>query len=129
MVLRILAGLIVASSVALTPSNQVLAEDPSVWRIGAAIARMEGWRDPHSLVRRLHNPGALVFAGQEAATRDKSGYARFADDAAGWRALFRDLERKRARGLDVDGIIRAWTSDAVARARYRQLFEQLDLLR
>jgi len=61
------------------------------------IAIAEGWGTPSSLVRRLHNPGALVYVGQPDARRHSSGYAEFNSEVSGWNALERDLEVKRKR--------------------------------
>jgi len=86
----------------------VAAELPAwVEPVAQAIALVEGWRDPASLVRREHNPGALAFAGQEGATCGIRGFARFASDELGWRALRKDLELKIARGMTVEAIARA----------------------
>jgi len=40
------------------------------------------------------NPGALVFVGQLGATRSPNGYAHFASEQLGWKALDRDIEAK-----------------------------------
>lgn len=63
------------------------------------IAIREGWRKTGSLVRRLHNPGALVYAGQHGAVRSTRGFASFASDAEGWYALDQDLIIKIRRGV------------------------------
>ena len=107
--------------------GQAPAADPFV--LATAIARMEGWwSGPEALVRRQHNPCALVFAGQRAAERGAGGYARFRTDGDGWAACERDLRLKLARGLGPAAIIDVWTTDPVARSRYRVLFRQLRLL-
>lgn len=64
-----------------------------------ALAVVEGWNIPGSVVRRLHNPGALVFSGQPGAIRSDLGYAKFETDEAGWQAFRRDLSVKKQRGL------------------------------
>jgi hypothetical protein len=49
--------------------------------------------------QRNHNPGNLRFAGQrESIGSDDGGYARFADDVAGWRALVRQIQLDQKRG-------------------------------
>ena len=58
------------------------------------IARQEGFYRVGTLPARLHNPGALVYAGQHGAAAGERGYARFWSDEAGWRALEADLWRK-----------------------------------
>lgn len=58
------------------------------------IAHYEGWNVPNSLVARLHNPGALSFAGQMGAIRGPGGYAKWATDEEGWHALDNDLQAK-----------------------------------
>lgn len=81
-------------------------------KMAEEIARQEGWGVPGSLVRRLHNPGALVYVGQEGAEphtnfndgiclgtspcwiEEKSPYAYFKTDDAGWTALRREIWRK-----------------------------------
>lgn len=57
------------------------------------VQKMEDVHGPN-LPQQLHNPGALSFAGQPGATRDKSGYAQFQTDEAGWQALHRDIAAK-----------------------------------
>lgn len=69
------------------------------------IARQEGWHKKGSLVRRLRNPGALVYAHQYGARRHRSGFAYFDSEALGWRALDRDVELKLARGKSLK---KAW---------------------
>lgn len=89
--------------------------------LACAIAQAEGWSEPGSLTRRLHNPGALVFAGQASARPDPSGYARFPTDEAGWEATRRDLAAKLRLGMDLPMVGREWAqADPVA---------YLDLLR
>lgn len=79
--------------------------------VGARIARIEGWANPKSLVRRFHNPGAL---------RTRSGrYARYRSDDAGWQALYADLRAKTARGLSWPKIIDVWSEQPDA---YRRAF-------
>jgi len=65
-----------------------------VIRLMRGIARHEGWDSPGSLVRRLHNPGALTYANQPNATPGIRGFAAFDSDESGWAALRRDLDAK-----------------------------------
>ncbi len=78
--------------------------------IACAIALTEGWRNPASLTRRLHNPGALVFAGQLGAAADSSGYAHFEREADGWRALQNELISS-APLEDLAQLARRWDSE------------------
>lgn len=70
------------------------------------IAHIEGWDKPRSLVRRLHNPGALKYAHQRGATRGPRGFARFKTDEDGWAASWRDYSAKRRHGLTLRQIAR-----------------------
>ena len=74
--------------------------------LSRAIARLEGWGKPGTLVRRLMNPGALTYAGQAGATNEH-GYAAFKTELEGWQALREDLVAKQRRGMDVPAIARA----------------------
>ena len=80
----------------------------TVERLAQSIARHEGWGLPGSLVRRLHNPGALVYAGQRDATAGPQGYAVFAGDAEGWAALRNDIASKFRLGITIRGIMDLW---------------------
>lgn len=57
------------------------------------ISDREGWRVPNSLVRRLNNPGALMFVHQHGAV-GYHGYAKFTTEEDGWEALESDLAKK-----------------------------------
>ncbi len=77
----------------------------AIHAIAMTIAVKEGFFRPGSLPRRLHNPGALVYAGQPGAIQGDIGrdaghrpYARFTTDAAGWAALERDIAKKMREG-------------------------------
>lgn len=63
------------------------------------IARMEGFYVKGSLPQRLNNPASLVFAHQRGASRDHSGFARFATVELGWSALERDVKLKLVRKI------------------------------
>ncbi len=67
--------------------------------LSRAIAKLEGWGKPGTRPRRLHNPGALVFAHQRGARRGEGGFAAFLNDELGWRALDVDNRIKKQRGL------------------------------
>lgn len=84
---------------------------PIVDTLALVIADQEGWHRAGSPVRAWHNPGALVLAGQPGATAGPGGYARFADDEAGWSALRNDLRAKLRRGMSIPAIIRRWGAD------------------
>ena len=82
--------------------------------IAAAISVQEGWNDPKSLVRRQHNPGALVFVGQRGGRMGKNGYAWFKNDKAGKEALLADLRAKSARGMRLGKIMSRWSVKSYA---------------
>jgi hypothetical protein len=83
-------------------------------RLAAAISVQEGWNNPKSLVRRQHNPGALIFVGQRAAQLGKNGYARFKTDQDGKNALVADLRAKTARGMTLGRIMDRWSVKSYA---------------
>jgi hypothetical protein len=85
------------------PTNQ------TVYKICHSIARHEGWYVKNSLVRRLHNPGALVYAGQKHAKPSETGYARFESDFDGMIALDSDIRKKIEKGMTLRKISRKWT--------------------
>jgi hypothetical protein len=59
-----------------------------------AIAQFEGFNSPGSRPARNHNPGDLKFASQTGAGgTDSLGFAIFPDDATGWQALYRQLQK------------------------------------
>ena len=64
--------------------------------IAAAIARMEGFFKSGSIAQRNHNPGNLRAWGKLPIV---GGYAQFATDEDGWRALRRQIGRNIERGL------------------------------
>lgn len=73
-----------------------------------SIARHEGWGQSDSLVRRLHNPGALVYARQPGSLPGPQGYAVFDDDADGWAALRNDVTAKFRRGITIGALMERW---------------------
>ncbi|MFN7996947.1 MAG: hypothetical protein U0Q18_25255 [Bryobacteraceae bacterium] len=74
-----------------------------------AIAQQEGYgASPSNLPTRLNNPGDLIYAGQPGATRDASGFARFATAEAGWAALDAQLALDASRGLTLSQEISKW---------------------
>jgi hypothetical protein len=76
----------------LRKKNLTLADFIPGW--ANAIAQFEGFNSPGSRAARNHNPGDLKFAGQPgAAGRDSLGFAVFPDDATGWQALYRQLQK------------------------------------
>jgi len=78
-------------------------------RVAASISVHEGWNDLKSLVRRQHNPGALIYAGQPGARNGKNGYAWFKTDEDGKAALLADLRAKTARGWTLRQIMARWS--------------------
>jgi hypothetical protein len=106
----------------------VVCGEIPIGRLAGALARAEGWGQADSLVRRLHNPGGLVYAGQRDASKGPGGYARFKTDLDGWHALERDLERKIARGLDIRGIVKARTPSPAEQLRTIEILRRLGLL-
>lgn len=61
---------------------------------GEAIAEDEGFYKPGSRPARNHNPGDLKFARQPGAIgKDKDGFAIFPDNATGFAALDRQLQK------------------------------------
>jgi hypothetical protein len=78
-------------------------------QVAASISVHEGWNNLKSLVRRQHNPGALVYAGQPGAWKGKNGYAWFKTDEAGKAALMADLRAKTALGWTLRQIMAHWS--------------------
>lgn len=66
--------------------------------IAAAIARMEGFFKAGSIAQRNHNPGNLRSWGKMPIV---GGYAQFATDEDGWRALRRQVQKNIERGLNL----------------------------
>jgi hypothetical protein len=87
------------------PKPPIVIVDP-ITPILKRIATVEGWNRPRSLVRRLHNPGALRFAHQRGATRGLRGFAKFTTDQDGWLASWRDYTAKRRLGMSLEQIAR-----------------------
>lgn len=81
------------------PLQLIDARDPLITALGKAIAKEEGFGKAGTLATRLHNPGMLVWAGQDLAfpdplSKSPSGYAWYPTDDAGWAALYADLRAK-----------------------------------
>ncbi len=89
-------------------------------RIAASISVHEGWNNLHSLVRRQHNPGALVFARQPGARRGKNAYAWFETDAHGKAALMADLRAKFSRGMTLGQIMARWSEKSYGKQVARE---------
>ncbi len=85
--------------------NDVPKSCPLRSALALKISRQEGWLNPRSLVHRLRNPGALVYANQPGATRGSRGFAKFRTDQEGWAALERDLRLKLREGRSLK---KAW---------------------
>ncbi len=81
--------------------NRGLGDVTFVGALGQAIARFEGFFQSGSVAARNHNPGNLR-AGTGQVGTDASGYAIFADDAAGFAALDHQIDLNVARGLSLD---------------------------
>ena len=65
-----------------------------IFALSLIIAAREGWNNPHSLVRQLHNPCALRYHGQRFAERGRRGFAKFATDIDGWIGCRLDIAAK-----------------------------------
>ncbi len=85
--------------------GDVLQSCPLRLTIALKISRQEGWLNSRSLVHRLRNPGALVYANQPGATRGSRGFAKFRTEQEGWAALERDLRLKLREGRSLK---KAW---------------------
>lgn len=76
-----------------------------------AMARMEGWLDPHSRCRRNHNPGNIEagrFANAHGATGADGRFAKFPDDETGFRAMAALLDGPLYLGLTIEQAISKW---------------------
>ena len=89
-------------------------------RVAAAISVQEGWNVRGSLVRRQHNPGALVFARQPGARKGKSSYARFDSDQQGQAALIADLRAKFSRCMTLGEVMTRWSAKSYGGVIARQ---------
>ena len=89
-------------------------------RVAASISVHEGWNDLKSLVRRQHNPGALIYVGQPGARKGKNGYARFKTDAEGMAALLADLRAKSALGMTLRQIMACWSEQSYGKQVARE---------
>ena len=89
-------------------------------KIAASIGIHEGWNVPGSLVRRQHNPGALVFARQDGAHRSKNAYAYFESDEKGKAALLADLRAKFSRGMTLGQIMKLWSEKSYGKQVARE---------
>lgn len=87
------------------------------------LAKYEGWGVKNSLTHRLHNPGALSFAHQPGAVRGTGGYAKFAKDEDGWRALDVDLQSKvkKHQPQTLRQLLRFWDSKRYLRPMAKEL--------
>jgi hypothetical protein len=92
-----------------TPFLRVADAKPTmIERVAASISVHEGWKNLKSLVRRQHNPGALIYVGQPGARMGKNGYAWFKTDEDGKAALLADLRAKSGRGWTLRQIMERW---------------------
>jgi len=88
---------LMAKLVGLLLCGQVAAQTANIIDFAHAIARAEGFGVKNSLPTRTHNPGdiralsAHQFHGQIGVTSKR--YAIFRNDAAGWTALFHQLQK------------------------------------
>lgn len=86
-----------------------------VERLGEAIAQMEGFY-PGTRAWRNNNPGNLRDYRNAAGNwaiwpdlpHDSAGFPQFASATEGWNAMFRDLQIKISRGLNLEQLISAW---------------------
>jgi len=76
-------------------------DEACVARLEQIIGETEGWGNPVSLVRRLHNPGGIRLRSGE--------YARYLSDQEGWATLRALIERYRAWRWKWIQIIRVWS--------------------
>jgi hypothetical protein len=90
------------------PPAILAARAGEVEMVVRSIARHEGWGSPNSLVRTLHNPGALVYVRQAGSRPGPQGYAVFDDDATGWTALRSDVTAKFRLGINLRDLMRLW---------------------
>lgn len=103
----------VSSGAALCPVHDGVNDagyGPQLRRVADAITRHE------AAPPRLHNPGALVYAGQPNARRGKTPLAEFPDDQQGRDALMRDLKSKASLGLNLGETLRLWCPNGAAYA-------------
>ena len=63
----------------------------AIVRFAQAIAFAEGFGIPGTVPTRLHNPGDLKASSVPSVGADAQGHLRFASDADGWLALYRQL--------------------------------------
>ena len=92
--MRILRKYVVAKLVSLCLVGTAWAQTPKVVDFAHAIAKAEGFGIARTIPTRCHNPGDLKgtrFDGQVGLC--KGGHARFRDDAAGWSALYQQIEK------------------------------------
>lgn len=83
-----------------------------VEHISRSIERLEGGLKPKTLPWRLNNPGALVFAKQNHAHRDMSGFARFDSRQYGKSAVRAIVDRRFEWGRPLSEIIKPWGNKA-----------------
>lgn len=89
---------IMAKFIGLLLTGHVTAQvAPGIYEFAHAVAKAEGFTVKGSLPNRLHNPGdiravsAHQYPGQIGI--DKKRYAIFKNDAAGWAALYHQIEK------------------------------------
>lgn len=78
--------------------------------VAHSIAVQEGWYTKGSLVRRLNNPGALIFTGLKGSKRGSGGYASFQTQERGWQALLSTLAYKIDRTGSLVRVLRSWAA-------------------
>lgn len=74
----------------LSPYGGPISYPAGIHQLAQAIARAEGFYQSGSVPQRAHNPGDLKMPGS---VNTINGITVFADDAAGWDALYRQLYR------------------------------------
>jgi hypothetical protein len=108
------------------PARVAEVESTMIERVAAAISVHEGWNNLKSLVRRQHNPGALIYVGQPGARQGKNGYAWFKTDEDGKAALLADLRAKSARGWTLRQIMERWSVRSYGKEVSRETGIRLD---
>jgi hypothetical protein len=105
---------------------RVEARPTMIERVAASISVHEGWNDLKSLVRRQHNPGALIYVGQAGARKGRNGYAWFKTDEDGKAALLADLRAKSALGWTLRKIMERWSVRSYGKEVSRETGIRLD---
>ena len=65
--------------------------NPSIAQLAQAIATAEGFGLPGAVPTRAHNPGDLVLGDKGLGVANSAGVTIFPNDAAGWSALYFEL--------------------------------------